>query len=134
MDFEPGITDDYVPMDAKRLLERIHTALNSRDLENLRLCFQPDYEQLEPATPGSEFTGASQLIEKWGRRFEKYPGFTADLMHSTVDGDLIWSEWHWHSGDGGKTGLNEAGVVLFGVEGGLIAWSRVYMQPIQHGQ
>jgi ketosteroid isomerase-like protein len=131
MDFEPGISDGYIPMDAKRLLQRVHTALNTQDLENLRLCFQPDYEQLQPANPGSEFTGASQLIEKWGKRFEKYPQFSADLLHSSIDGDLIWTEWHWH-GDGPEDAeLNETGVVLFGVEGGLIAWSRVYMQPIR---
>ncbi len=133
MNIEPGISDDYVPMDAKRLLERMHTALNSRDVENLRLCFQPDYEQIEPARPGSEQTGAERMTEAWRQLFEKYPKFTAELMHATIDADLIWSEWHWHDGEEGKQGLNRIGVILFGVEDRLIAWSRVYMLPIQAG-
>jgi hypothetical protein len=32
MEDETGITNDYLPMDPKRLLERFHTALNTRDL------------------------------------------------------------------------------------------------------
>ena len=46
METEPGITDDYLPMDPKRLLERMHTTLNTRDLTNLLHLLQVDYGQI----------------------------------------------------------------------------------------
>ena len=135
MDNEPGISEDYLPMDPKRLLERLHTALNTRDVENLVRCFQVDYESFFPAEPERDYIGQERLRSEWEEVFAVIPDFQADLLHHTVDGPTIWSEWHWRAGEelvqAGREGLNQAGVIIFGVEDGLIAWGRFYMLDVQ---
>ena len=131
MDIEPGISEDYLPMDPKRLLQRLHTALNSRDLENLVRCFQVDYESVELAHPGSEFTGLSKLGEYWEQVFRDVPDFQAGLLDYTIEADMIWSEWHWHGGQEGDQAMDRVGVIIFRVEDGLIASGRQYMEDVR---
>ncbi len=38
----------------------------------------------------------------------------------------MWSEWHWSA-----TGLNMAGVTIFGVEEDRIVWGRLYVEPVE---
>ncbi len=42
---------------------------------------------------------------------------------------MIWTEWHWYGNASGGQGssLDRTGVIIFGVEEGLLAWSREYM-------
>lgn len=128
MDIEPGISPDYLPMDPKRLLERLHTALNTRDLTNLVHMLQVDYEFVEPAQPGGGTVGIEAARQRWDQLFQAYPDFRADLIRQAVEGNTIWSEWHWKgSGNGNTSRLDRAGVLIFGVEEGLIAWTRSYM-------
>ncbi len=129
MDIEPGISSDYLPMDPKRLLERLHTALNTRDLTNLLHCLQVDYEQFWPAESEKPKVGLEAARETWERTFNTYPNFRADLLRQAIEGNAIWTEWRWQGSQAGGRGaeLNQAGVIIFGVEEGLIAWSRSYM-------
>ncbi len=129
MDIEPGISSDYLPMDPKRLLERLHTALNTRDLNNLLHCLQVDYEQIWPAMSDRGTTGLEAARETWEQIFTTYPNFRADLLRQAIEGNAIWTEWRWRGNQEGNQGkeLNRAGVIIFGVEEGLIAWSRSYM-------
>ncbi len=129
MENEPEISPDYLPMDPKRLLERVHTALNTRDLTNLLHCLQVDYEQIYPAKNKKDTTGLEAARETWEMMFRSYPDFQADLMRQAFEAHTIWSEWHWHGSHsrGQGSGINQAGVIIFGVEEGLIAWSRSFM-------
>jgi limonene-1,2-epoxide hydrolase len=129
MEFEPGISNDYLPMDPKRLLERLHTALNTRDLTNLLHCLQVDFEQIHPARPGTDTTGLEAARAEWDAIFDAYPDFRADLLRQAIEGNTIWTEWHWFGKQaGGQTGsLNRVGVIVYGVEEGLLAWGREYM-------
>ncbi len=129
MDLEPGVSEDYLPMDPKRLLERLHTALNTRDITNLLHCLQVDYERILPTQKGKNTTGLEAAREEWDTIFTRYPDFQADLLRQAIEGNTIWTEWHWHaSAPGGQSGgLNRAGVIIFGVEEGLLAWGREYM-------
>jgi hypothetical protein len=129
MEDETGITNDYLPMDPKRLLERFHTALNSRDLTNLIHLLQVDFERFYPGQQEEESVGLEAVRAKWEEIFDTYPDFRADLLRQSIDGGTIWSEWRWYGsprGDG-ENKLDQAGVIIFGVEEGLLAWSRSYM-------
>lgn len=132
MENEPEISSDYLPMDPKRLLERVHTALNTRDLTNLLHCLQVDYEQIYPAKNGKDTTGLEAARATWEQIFRSYPDFRADLERQSFEGNTIWSEWHWYGGRPGEQGpgINQAGVIIFGVEEGLIAWSRSFMLDV----
>jgi hypothetical protein len=128
MNEENGITEDYLPMDPKRLLQRIHTALNTRDVQNLLLCLQVDYEKWEPARQEKPTIGLESVRQSWEELFKKYPDFKADLVRSAIDSTTIWTEWHWYNDDEqGARALDQIGVIIFGVEDGLVAWSRWYM-------
>src|SRR5512146_2982292 len=118
MDAGPEISADYLPMDPKRLLERLHTALNSRDLTNLLMCFQVDYEQIYPNHPQANTTGLEAARRDWEMMFRTYPDFIADLSRQAFEGNVIWSEWHWHGtrSDGQGSPLNQVGVLILGVE------------------
>jgi predicted SnoaL-like aldol condensation-catalyzing enzyme len=129
MDETPGISEDYLPMDAKRLLQWLQTILNGGDLENLTQYFQLDYESTQPGKPDANRTGRQQLLEKWGQIFREHPNFRANLLRYAIEGDTVWTEWHWFDEEQ-KEALNKTGVVIYGVEDGLFAWSREYMVDI----
>ena len=46
-------------------------------------------------------------------------------------GDVAWSEWRWEGtqADGGR--LDMAGVIVFGVRDDLVAWARLYVEPVE---
>jgi limonene-1,2-epoxide hydrolase len=129
MEDETGITNDYLPMDPKRLLERFHTALNTRDLTNLIHLLQVDFERFYPAQQEEETTGLEAVRAKWEEIFNMYPDFRADLLRQAIEGNVIWSEWRWYGqrGDGQEGRFEQMGVIVFGVEEGLLAWSRSCM-------
>lgn len=129
MENETGISADYLPMDPKRLLERLHTALNTRDITNLLTCLQVDFEQINPAQPGTDSMGLEAARKTWEEIFNTYPNFTADLVRQSIEGSTIWTEWHWRGNrlHSQENGLDNVGVIILGVEEGLIAWSRSYM-------
>lgn len=128
MEIEPGISNDYLPMDPKRLLERLHTALNTRDITNLLHCLQVDFEQIYPAVTGKDTTGLEAARSTWENIFQTYPDFRADLLHQAIEGNMIWTEWRWQGKQNSSSeGMDRSGVIIFGVEEGLIAWGRYYM-------
>ena len=132
MDLEPGISPDYLPMDPKRLLERMHTALNTRDVTNLLMLLQVDFEQFYPAGSVKETTGREAARQTYEELFEMYPNFRADLKRQAIEGSVIWVEWQWSGSrnDGTQGKLDRRGVMIYGVEEGLIAWSRSYMLEV----
>jgi limonene-1,2-epoxide hydrolase len=126
MEIEPGISDDYLPMDPKRLLERLHTALNARDLTNLLHLLQVDFEFFHPAHPGTDTIGLEKARDIWEDLFSRFPDFRADLLRQAIEGNTIWTEWRWQAGEHAG-GLHRVGVIIFGVEEGLLAWAREYL-------
>ena len=48
------------------------------------------------------------------------------MIRYTLDGETAWSEWHWSA-----TGLNMAGVAVFGVREERIVWGRLYMESVE---
>ena len=128
MDIEPGISSDYLPMDPKRLLERFHTAINTRDLTNLVHLLQVDFEYFDLFRPENNSTGLEAARTRWDGLFNRYPNFQADLVRQAIEGNTIWTEWRWRGGpSGNENGFKQVGVVIFGVEQGLLAWARLFM-------
>jgi limonene-1,2-epoxide hydrolase len=128
MDIDSGISQDYLPMDPKRLLERIHTALNTRDITYLLACFQVDYEQVYPAEQGKDTLGVEAARSAWEGFFNSNPDLQAELIRQAIDGNTIWTEWRFRASSGER-----AGVIVLGVEEGLIAWSRNYLIGVPAG-
>jgi len=108
------------------IAERLAAAMNAHDIDAFVACFAPDYDSVQPAHPDRAFTGSEQVRKNWTEVFAGVPDFHAELVGTSVDGDTLWAEWHWTG-----TGLDMAGVVLFGIRDGLIAWARLYVEPVE---
>ena len=112
-----------------RVMDRMLEALSSHDARRFAALFADDYVSVQPAHPDRAFTGSEQVRKNWTEVFAGVPDFHAELVGTSVDGDTLWAEWHWTG-----TGLDMAGVVLFGIRDGLIAWARLYVEPVEQGE
>jgi ketosteroid isomerase-like protein len=70
------------------------------------------------------------VLENWSSVFEGVPDFSAELIVSSVDGDLEWGEWHWHGHHVDGSPFAMRGVTVFVVRDGLIVEGRLYMEPV----
>jgi ketosteroid isomerase-like protein len=111
------------------IAERLAAAFNAHDIDAFVALFASDYESEQPAHPDRAFTGSEQVRKNWSEVFAGVPDFRAELLRASADGDTEWSEWRWTG-----TGLDMAGVMLLGVRDGLIAWARLYVEPVEHGE
>jgi len=108
------------------VLEQLHSAMNQHDLEAMLQCFDPDYRSEQPLHPNRGFGGKKQVSKNWSAIFGRFPDFRADLLGHTAAEGTVWSEWRWMA-----TGLNMAGVTLFGVREERIVSGRLYMEPVE---
>jgi hypothetical protein len=107
-------------------LERLHAAMNRHDLEAMLELFDPDYRSEQPLHPNRGFGGKEQVRKNWSTMLDSFPDFEAELLGHAYSEGTVWSEWRWSA-----TGLNMAGVTLFGVRDGRIVWGRLYMEPLE---
>ena len=125
---EPANTDTPAAM-----VDRLCRATNAHDLDALVACFAADYRNETPSHPERGFTGREQVRKNWQEIFAVIPDAHAEVLRLAVDGDTVWSEWE-HRGtrpDGAAHVMR--GVVIFGVENGVAAWARFYLEPVQAG-
>ena len=113
------------------VLERLHTAMNQRDLDGFLECFDENYHSAQPAHPDRVFRGREQVRTNWSGIFRGVPDFQARLLNSTVQGDTAWAEWQWSGTRLDGTRLHMCGVTVFGVQAGRIIWGRLYMEPVR---
>jgi hypothetical protein len=72
-----------------------------------------------------------QVRANWSEIFTAVPDFQADLIASAVSGATVWSEWRWRGTHADGTRLDMAGVIVFGLRDGLLAWARLYVEPVE---
>ena len=113
------------------VVERLNAAMNAHDLEAFLASFQEDYESEQPAHPDRAFQGREQVRSNWSAIFDGVPDFRSQLLGSAVDGDTIWSEWHWQGTQSDGTPLDMVGVIVCGVSEGRISWARLYIEPVE---
>jgi len=100
--------------------------MDQHDLEAMLALFDADYRSEQPLHPARGFGGREQVRKNWSAIWQRFPDFEAELLgQAAVDG-TVWSEWRWTA-----TGLNMAGVTLFGVREDRISWGRLYMEPVE---
>ena len=112
------------------VLQRMSDAINAHDVDALVSCFANDYKGEQPLHPESAFTGLAQVRENWTGLFAQVPDLRATLVASTIHSDLAWAQWHWQGTRTSGSALNMRGVVVAGLRNGIIAWARLYMEPV----
>lgn len=118
-------------LDPQAVIARLHSAINRHDLDAFVACFAPDYRSEPPLHPDDAYTGRDQVRKNWARAFSDVPDIHAELERCSVDGEIVWTEWHWQGTWTNGTSANLRGVIIFGVRDRLIQWGRVYMEPVQ---
>ncbi len=115
------------------VLERLRSATNAHDLDELVACFAADYRNDTPAHPERGFIGREQVRRNWEQIFAAVPNVSAELVGSSVDGDVVWSEWEHHGTRLDGTRHLMCGVIIFGVDDDQIRWARFYLEPVNTG-
>jgi ketosteroid isomerase-like protein len=115
------------------IAERLREAMNARDIESFVACFADDYESEQPAHPDRAFRGRDQVRANWSQVFDGVPDFSAELTATAVAGDTEWSEWRWKGTQADGTPLDMAGVIVGGVRRDVLAWARLYVEPVEQG-
>lgn len=113
------------------VVQRILVAINAHDLDAFVGCFAADYRSEQPAHPARAFQGREQVRKNWGTFFDLVPDLRADLLRSTVSGDVEWAEWYWHGTRTDGDPFRLRGVTLFGIRDDEFAWGRLYMEPVE---
>ena len=105
--------------------------MNAHDIDAFVACFAADYDSEQPAHPDRAFRGREQVRANWSAVFAGVPDFHAELVRIGAAGDTVWSEWHWEGTqtDGGR--LDMAGVIVMGVRDDVIAWARLFVEPVE---
>jgi ketosteroid isomerase-like protein len=115
------------------LIERLASAVNRHDLDDLAGCFAPGFRNETPAHPAQGFTGNDQVRRNWEQIFAFVPDITAQVLRSCADGDVAWSEWDMTGTRRDGSEHHMAGVVIFGVRESRFTWARFYLEPVEAG-
>lgn len=116
------------------LVERLRRAVDDHDIDAVVGCFATGYRNETPAHPDRGFDGKEQVRSNWSRIFAGLPDVNAAVLRTSVDGEVVWSEWELarHRPDGVVQVLR--GVIIFGVSGDQFAWARFYLEPVDGGE
>ena len=121
----------HVQAESLEAVERLHNAMNQRDLEAFVACFDPNYRSEQPAHPKRGFGGREHVEKNWSALFEGIPDFHADLIATATEGDTLWCEWRWTGTRANEGPLDMRGVTLFVFENGQIVSGRLYMEEVE---
>ena len=115
-----------------KTIARLRDAVNRHDLEAMAALFAPNYRSEQPLHPSRGFGGADQVTANWREMFDGVPDLEAGVVKETTDGTTSWSEWVWHGTHRDGSPFLMKGVSVMGLrEDGLIAWARLYMEPVE---
>jgi len=112
------------------MLERLRDAMNDHAPVEMAALFAEDYRSAQPVHPGRGFSGRAQVLSNWSSVFDGVPDFTADLVASSVDGEIEWGEWAWRGRHPDGAPFAMRGITVLVVRDGLIAEGRLYMEPV----
>src|SRR4051812_20890740 len=117
---------------SSEVLNRLWTAMQAHDAGAFADCFAPDYRSEQPAHPGRAFQGADKVQENWTNVFAGVPDFQAEMLASaSAEGGVEISEWRWSGTHLDGAPFAMCGVTVMGIEGGRIAWGRLYMEGVE---
>jgi hypothetical protein len=111
---------------------RLRQAMNDHDVEAFAACFSESYRSEQPAHPSRSFTGNAQVRQNWSSVFAGVPDFSAEMVTFAAVEDVEISEWIWSGTHNNGDAFEMRGVIVLGVHDGLIAWGRLYMEPVEH--
>ena len=113
------------------LLEKMRAALDAHDLDKFVGFFRDDYVGERPRHPGSPMSSREDVRNNWAEVISDVPDLRVDIPAAVEDGNTIWSEWRAYGTARSGAMLELRGVIIFGVQEGQVAWSRMYLEPVE---
>lgn len=115
-------------------IARLRDAMNGHDVEGMVALFAPHYRSELPVHPQRGFGGRDQVGAYWARMFDGVPDLEVGVVKESTDGSTSWSEWVWRGTQRDGAPFLMKGVTVMGLQDdGLIAWARLYMEPVEQG-
>jgi ketosteroid isomerase-like protein len=115
------------------ILEQMRAALDAHDLETFVGFFRDDYVGERPRHPGAKISSRTDVRSNWAEVIADVPDLRVEVPAAVQDGDRIWSEWRAYGTARSGALLELRGVIIFGIEDDKVAWSRMYMEPVEQG-
>jgi len=116
-----------------QLLEQMRAALDAHDLDAFVEFFREDYVGERPRHPGAKISTRDDVRANWAEVIADVPDLRVEVPAAAHDGDRIWSEWRAYGTARSGAMLELRGVIIFGLQDGLVAWSRMYFEPVELG-
>jgi ketosteroid isomerase-like protein len=113
------------------LLEQMRAALDAHDLDTFVGYFRDDYVGERPRHPGSKISTRADVRNNWAEVISDVPDLRVDIPAAVEDGNTIWSEWRAYGTARSGAMLELRGVIIFGIQDDLVAWSRMYLEPVE---
>jgi ketosteroid isomerase-like protein len=113
------------------LLERMRAALDAHDLDTFVDFFREDYVGERPRHPGSPMSTREDVRTNWAEVISDVPDLHVEVLAAVEDGNTIWSEWRAYGTARTGAMLELRGVIIFGVQDDQVAWSRMYLEPVE---
>ena len=111
-------------------VERLLDAINRHDPAGMAALMTPDYRSDQPVHPGRSFVGNKQVIKNWTAVFASIPDIRAELVTEVTGGTTSLSEWSFSGRHVDGSDFAMRGVIVAGIEDGLIQWQRLYVDPV----
>jgi ketosteroid isomerase-like protein len=115
------------------LLEQMRAALDAHDLDAFVEFFREDYVGERPRHPGSKISSRDDVRANWAEVISDVPDLRVEVPAAVEDGDRVWSEWRAYGTARSGAMLELRGVIIFGIQGDKVSWSRMYMEPVEQG-
>jgi ketosteroid isomerase-like protein len=113
------------------LLEHMRAALDAHDLDTFLGFFREDYIGERPRHPGAKISSREDVRTNWSEIIADVPDLRIEVPAAVEDGNTIWSEWRAYGTSHTGSVLELRGVIIFGVQDDQVAWSRMYMEPVE---
>jgi ketosteroid isomerase-like protein len=113
------------------LLERMRAALDAHDLDTFVGFFREDYVGERPRHPGAAVSSREDVRRNWAEVISDVPDLRIEIPAAVQDGNTIWSEWRAYGTARSGAMLELRGVIIFGVQDDRVAWSRMYVEPVE---
>jgi ketosteroid isomerase-like protein len=112
-------------------VERLCDAMNRHDPEGMAATMAPDYRSDQPVHPNRHFVGNQQVVANWTEMFRGVPDMAVEVVAGATEGTTSFVELSCtgHHTDGSD--FDFRGVIVAGVEDGLIRWMRLYLEPVE---